>query len=163
MRGRILVVGLGNILLSDEGVGVAVVRRLAAEGRLPAGVEVIDGGTCGMDLLPEIAGADRMIVVDAARTGKAPGTVLEIDGEDMPAFFTAKMSPHQRGFTDMLATLDLHDARPREVMLVAVEPEDLSLSLNLSATCTQSADKALHLVRARLSHWTLENALLAAE
>jgi hydrogenase maturation protease len=155
---RTLVVGLGNILLADEGIGVHAVRRLLDENNLPAGVEVIDGGTCGMDLISDIADADRLLVIDAARTGRAPGTVLTVSGEALPAFFTRRLSPHQAGFTDMLATLDLLGRRPPDIILIAIEPEDLSLCLDMSETGKLALEEVMARVRAELAVWRLRDA-----
>jgi hydrogenase maturation protease len=149
----LLVVGLGNLLLSDEGIGVHVVRALAERYRLPPAVELIDGGTSGMDLLDALAQAERVIVVDAARTGRAPGTVLEVGDGELPAFFSQRLSPHQVGFGDVLASLALIGARPREIVLVAIEPEDLSLGVELSACGREAAALALAAVLRRLAAW----------
>lgn len=149
----ILVIGLGNLLLSDEGVGVHVVRALAERYRLPPAVELIDGGTSGMDLLDALAQAERVVVVDAARTGQAPGTVIEVADGELPAFFSQKLSPHQVGFSDVLASLELIGSRPREIILVAIEPADLSLGIELSQCGREAAATALQAVLRRLAAW----------
>lgn len=153
MSPPILVIGLGNWLLSDEGVGIHVVRALAERFGMPPEVEIIDGGTSGMDLLHRLAEAERVVVVDAAKTGKVPGTVLEVADEKLPAFFSQKLSPHQLGFADVLANLDLHGVRPREVVLVAIEPADLSLGIELSPLGRAAAADALEAVVRRLAAW----------
>lgn len=84
---NVLVLGVGNILLSDEGIGVRVVEALQQRYRVPEGVEMVDGGTCGMDLLDLIAGRDHLILVDAVATGGPPGTVVRLEGDEIPALF----------------------------------------------------------------------------
>jgi hydrogenase maturation protease len=128
----ILVLGLGNILLGDEGVGVRTVEALLAGDGLPAAVTVVDGGTCGMDLLDLIAQARHLIVIDAVRTGRAPAELVRLEGETLPVFFCSKLSPHQTGLGDLLATLALHGQAPETVVVFGCEPVCLDLGLELS-------------------------------
>lgn len=127
----VLVLGLGNILLGDEGVGVRVVEALRDGWALPPGVEVVDGGTCGMDLLDVLAGRPNVIIVDAVRTGRPAGSVVRLSGSEVPRFFRTKISPHQLGLSDVLAALDLMGEAPGELCLIGVEPADLGTGLAL--------------------------------
>ena len=129
---NVLVLGVGNILLSDEGIGVHVVEALQARYRLPAGLEIIDGGTSGMDLLDSIANRDHLVIVDAVHTGAEPGTLVELTGEDVPAFFLSKISPHQLGLSDVLATAALTGETPRDITLIGVVPESMETGLEMS-------------------------------
>lgn len=147
----ILVLGLGNILLSDEGVGVRCVEALAAHGRLPRGVEVLDGGTSGMDLLDQIAARVHLIVVDAVKTGRPPGTVIRLTGNEVPALFRTRVSPHQLGLSDILAALWLMDAAPKSVTVIGVEPVCLDLSLELSAPVEARLPELIALVHAEIA------------
>lgn len=151
VRAGILVLGLGNILLSDEGVGVRAVEALVEQGPLPRGVEVLDGGTSGMDLLDQIAGRAHLIVVDAVKTGRPPATVVRLAGKDVPAFFRARVSPHQMGLSDVLATLWLMDAAPAHVTVIGVEPVCLDLSLELSPPVAARLPQVLALVREEIA------------
>ena len=138
---NVLVLGVGNILLSDEGVGVRVVERFQELWQAPAGVDVVDGGTCGMDLLDVIAERDHVIVVDAVRLDEPPGTLVRYDGEDVPAFFRARISPHQLGLSDVLAALKLLDREPRGLTLFGAVPQDLQPSLELSPLLAARRDR----------------------
>lgn len=131
-RAATLVLGLGNILLSDEGVGVRAVEALAEKAPLPPDVEILDGGTSGMDLLDQIAGRARLVVVDAVRTGRPPASIVRLAGEEVPAFFSSKLSPHQLGLCDVLAVLRLMEAAPARITVIGVEPVSLDLGLELS-------------------------------
>ncbi|MEZ5599655.1 MAG: hydrogenase maturation protease [Candidatus Competibacteraceae bacterium] len=104
--------GLGNILLRDEGVGVRVVEALAARYILPAVVEVVDGGTTGMELLDTLAGCDHLLVCDAVQTGAPPASVVKLADAEVPALFQARFSPHQLGLAEVLATLILMEEAP---------------------------------------------------
>ncbi|MCO6411904.1 MAG: HyaD/HybD family hydrogenase maturation endopeptidase [Thiogranum sp.] len=128
----VLILGLGNILLADEGVGVAVIERLQKHYRLPEGVELLDGGTSGMTLLDDLRNRDILIVVDAVRTGQPPGTVVVLKGEQVPAFFRSKVSPHQLALSDVLAVLTLTGEKPLDVTVIGVEPLSLETRLGLS-------------------------------
>ena len=128
----ILVLGLGNILMSDEGVGVRVVEALEQRWCMPEGVNVVDGGTCGMDMLDLIASHDTLVVVDAVKTGAPPATVVRLSGDAVPAFFKGKLSPHQLGLSDLLATLRLQGEAPETLVLFGCVPERMEVRLDLS-------------------------------
>lgn len=131
---KVIVLGLGNILLRDEGVGVRAVEALTERYILPAEVEAVDGGTAGMELLNTIAGCDHLLICDAVRADDAPpASVIKLADDEVPAFFqTTRFSPHQVGLADVLATLLLTDEAPRSVTLVGVVPLDLELGIDLS-------------------------------
>ncbi len=161
----VLVLGVGNILLSDEGIGVHVVNRLAARFHLPAGVEAVDGGTSGMDLLDAVAAAEAVVIVDCADLGAPPGTVREIVGEAVPAFFRTRISPHQIGLSDLMGAVALLGRMPPRMALVAVQPASLALALELSPAGERAAGEALAVLIARLAAWgaaPLPRALAAA-
>ena len=128
----VLVLGLGNILLQDEGVGVAVIERLQRRYRVPDEVELLDGGTSGMSLLDDIRNREHLIVVDAVRTGKPAGTEVVLTGEEVPAFLCNKVSPHQLALSDVLAALTLMNESPQQVTVVGMEPLSLETHLGLS-------------------------------
>jgi hydrogenase maturation protease len=129
---RIVVLGIGNLLLSDEGVGVRTVEELARRYHLPPEVEVIDGGCSGMEMLDDLARADHVIIVDAVEAGMPPASVVTLRDDEVPAFFTAKLSPHQVGLCDVLAALKLTGESPGSLTLIGVQPLSLDLSLDLS-------------------------------
>ncbi|MHB9100218.1 MAG: HyaD/HybD family hydrogenase maturation endopeptidase [Sulfuricella sp.] len=143
---RIIVLGVGNILLSDEGVGVRTVEKLQRDFVLPAGVEVIDGGTTGMEMLEDLAGADHILIVDAVRSGNAPASIVRIAGEQVPVFFRTKLSPHQIGLSDVLATLVLTGEQPGGVTVIGVEPVSLETAMALSPQVEAVLPEVLSLV-----------------
>jgi hydrogenase maturation protease len=126
---RAVVLGVGNILLSDEGIGVHAVNSLAARYSIPAEVEVIDGGTSAMDCLDRIAGSDLLLIADCVRSGREPGALVRLADGDLQAFFRTRISPHQVGLSDVLATLALHGISPARTVLVGAEPKSLGLGL----------------------------------
>jgi hydrogenase maturation protease len=129
---RTVVLGIGNILMSDEGVGVRVVEELARRYELPPDVEVIDGGCSGMEMLDDLARADHVVIVDAVQAELPPASLVVLRGDEVPAFFTAKLSPHQVGLCDVLAALKLIDESPASLTLLGVQPLSLELAMELS-------------------------------
>jgi hydrogenase maturation protease len=111
------------MLWADEGFGVRVVEALDRDFALPDHVGVMDGGTQGLYLLPHIENLDALIIVDAIDYGLAPGTFRTLRGAEVPAFLGAhKMSLHQTGFQDVLATAQLMGRCPRDLVLIGVQP-----------------------------------------
>ncbi|MEA9391294.1 HyaD/HybD family hydrogenase maturation endopeptidase [Acerihabitans sp. TG2] len=143
---NILVLGIGNLLLSDEGVGVRVVEGLERGYCLPSGVDTLDGGTSGMELMETMAKREHLIVVDAVRTGAAPGSVVLLHDNQVPALFTQKISPHQLGLCDVLMALRLTDEFPNRLTLVGIEPESLAPGIGLSPTVNRAVATALEQV-----------------
>ncbi len=133
MTRRVVVLGVGNILLTDEGVGVHAVNALAEQFCLPDEVEVIDGGTSGMDCLDRIAEADLLLIADCMRGKRAPGTITRLGGEQIGAFFKTRISPHQVGLSDVFATLALHELSPKAIVMLGVEPKAITLGMDLSS------------------------------
>lgn len=129
---RIVVLGVGNILLSDEGIGVRAVEELGRRYDLPPGVELIDGGTSAMELLDDLANCDLLIIADCVRAGKRPGDLLRLKDEEIPALFRTKLSPHQVGLPDVLATLAITHEAPTHTVLFGVEPESLVTHMGLT-------------------------------
>jgi hydrogenase maturation protease len=129
---RAVVLGIGNIILSDEGAGVRAVEALAREYELPPEVQVIDGGTSGMEMIEDLSDLDLLVVLDVVLTGAAPGTLVRIAGPQVPVFFRSKLSPHQIGLPDVLASLELLGAIPAEIIVHGVEPVSLALGLEMT-------------------------------
>lgn len=123
---RILILGIGNLLWADEGFGVRAVEAMAAEWEFPADVTLLDGGTQGLYLLPFLEETDVLIVFDAVDYGMAPGAMKIVRDEDAPSFLGAKkMSLHQTGFQDVIATAELKGYRPEKILLIGVQPVEL--------------------------------------
>ena len=142
----ILVLGLGNILLSDEGVGVRIVEALEAAHDLPDEVDLLDGGTSGMDLLDTVADRDCLIVADAVNADGPAGRLIRLENDDIRMLFETKFSPHQLGLSDLLANLRLIGKAPRRVVVVGVVPQNLSLGLELSPAAAGGRDAAVAMI-----------------
>lgn len=130
---RVVILGIGNLLLSDESVGVRALEALRAGHDVPPEVSLIDGGTSGMEFLEDLESVDLLIVLDAIRANRAPGSLIRLAGAEVPVFFRTKLSPHQIGLSDVLASLELLGRAPREVVVLGVEPLTLETGMQLSA------------------------------
>lgn len=150
---KTLILGVGNILLSDEGVGVHVVRLLRERYRFPQEVEILDGGTLGLDLLPYVESADRLLIVDAVQMDAPPGTVVRLEGDEVPAVLNLKYSPHQAGVSDLLAAARLLGRSPAEVVLLGVQPASLEVGLELSPAVAAQMEFLVRTVLAELQRW----------
>lgn len=129
-----VVLGVGNIILADEGVGVRVAEAFERDYVVPAGVAVIDAGTASMEMLEDLSHLDFLLVVDAIAAGKAPGELVRLAGDAVPVFFRRNLSPHGIGLSDVLASLEFMGAEPRETVIIGVQPVSMELSLELTPT-----------------------------
>lgn len=131
-RTPLLVLGLGNVLLEDDGAGAAAVARLLEQYDVPAGVRVCDGGTLGLSLLPYLEAADAVILVDAVRADGPPGTLVRLDGDDVAPAVATRLSPHQVGVADLLDGARWLGRYPDRVVLLGLVPESMELAVGLS-------------------------------
>jgi len=124
---EILVLGIGNLLWGDEGFGVRTVEALGDQYEFPRHVELMDGGTQGLFLLPFVKAARRVIIFDAVDYSMPPGSVKVVWNDEIPAFLGAnKMSMHQIGFQEVLALAQFQGEYPDEMVLIGVQPEDMT-------------------------------------
>ncbi|WP_373604266.1 HyaD/HybD family hydrogenase maturation endopeptidase [Aggregatibacter sp. HMT-949] len=127
-----LILGVGNILLGDEGVGVRIAQALEKRPEILSHFDIVDGGTCGMELLDDMANREHIIIVDAVLANKAPGEIIVLHDEQVPVFFSRKISPHQLGICDVLSALKLTDEFPKNLCLIGIQPETLESQIALS-------------------------------
>ena len=139
----ILVLGIGNVLLTDEGIGVRALKELERRYTYPTNVELLDGGTAGIELLRHIRNRDYLIIIDAMKCGQEPGTVFRVEGDEVPAAFRTRISPHQLGLSDLLAAAMLTDELPKNLVLYGVEPESIDIGLDLTETVEANVDKLI--------------------
>jgi len=149
-----LILGVGNLLMSDEGVGVHVIQKLVADYQLPEEVQVLDGGTLGMDLLYYLEGTENLLLIDAVQARKEPGTLVRLEGDEVPAFMSIKISPHQLGVPDMLAAAKLKgNCYPERIVLWGVQPELMKIGLDLSPTVESQVDTIIENILNQLQVW----------
>lgn len=151
----ILVLGLGNTLLTDEAVGVRVVEHL--EGMPDAkdrGLKLMDGGTMGLTLLVDMEDADAIIVIDAAVLGQEPGAVQVFEGLDMDHFLRHRgRSPHDIGLDDIMDGLRLREAVPEHRAIIGIQPDILTVGENLTADVQKAVPQAAQVVLEIVKRW----------
>ena len=146
------VIGLGSPLMGDDGFGLAALARLQEEWVLE-GVELVDGGTWGMSLLPVIETSDRVLLLDAISAGLAPGEIVVLERDRLPIYLTRKLSPHQVDVRDVLAVAELRGTLPRETVAIGVEPKSVAMGLELTPEVESAIDRAVEVVVERLRQW----------
>ena len=154
-RDSIVVLGIGNVLWADEGFGVRCVEALQARYGFAPHVELVDGGTQGLYLLPLVQGATRLLIFDAVDYGLEPGTLKVVENDEVPRFMGAKkMSLHQTGFQEVLMLAQLTGHYPAEVLLIGCQPEELEdYGGSLRASVRLALDDAVALAVERLRQW----------
>ena len=148
-----LVLGLGNLVHADDGVGVHAIERLQKDPRLPRGVVLLDGGTQGLALLPHISGFQRLLVIDAVDVGERPGTIVRLEGKALDKL-PGKPSVHQLGFADLMVALKLLGEIPEEVVVLGVQPLSTEWSAELTPPVSAGMDRLVAAVMEQLTAWT---------
>jgi hydrogenase maturation protease len=148
---HVMIMGVGNILFSDEGFGVRVVETLQQRYDFPDNVSVIDGGVLGINLLGVMSEADQLIVVDVIRNKGNPGDLYRIEGKAIPERIRAKNSLHQIDFLESLTLCQALDKVP-ETVIVGVEPQDIeTLAVELTEVTAGRIDAMIGMVLAELN------------
>jgi hydrogenase maturation protease len=149
-----LVLGIGNLLWADEGFGVRAVEALHAAYTLPASVQLLDGGTQGLNLLEPVVGHEAVLVFDAIDFGLAPGSLRVFRDREVPAWAATKLSLHQQSFQELLAIADLQGRFPPRLTLIGVQPERLAdFGGSLSGSVREQLPPAVALAVEELARW----------
>ncbi len=150
---RTVVIGLGNPLMGDDGLGLAALARLPEQWELPPEIELVDGGTWGMNLLPVIEDAERVLLVDAIDVGATGGTEVQIPRERLPRYLATKISPHQVDLCDVLALAELRGTLPERTTAIGLQPARVVLSNELSDVVRVRLDDLVAGVVRQLESW----------
>lgn len=134
---RTVVLALGNLIRSDDGIGLVALKRLESDPRVPSSVELVEGGTKGLELVAYVSGASRLLVLDAVDVGALPGTVLRLRQEDLRRL-PGNGSVHELALADILNALRMLAEEPQETVLLGVQPATTELGTALS-TCVEAA------------------------
>ena len=155
-RPNIAVLGLGNILLKDEGVGVKVAELLKERFAFSPEVEIIDGGTLGLDLLPLIEDREKVLILDAVDFGKEPGFFASIEDDEIPSVLSAKMSVHSIGLSDVLFAAKLLGITPGKLCLIGIQPQSLDVGLDLTNCISDKIERLVDMAINKLQEWNIE-------
>lgn len=151
-RHETVVIGVGNPLMGDDGVGLAALERIRAWEFEPF-VERVDGGTWGMNLLQFVEEARRLLILDAIEAGLEPGAPVALEGEQIPRFLSTKLSPHQIELREVLALAELRDTLPEEVVAIGLQPGKVEMSERLSPHVEAHLDDLVTMCVDRLRAW----------
>jgi len=154
---EIVVLGLGNLMRTDDAVGMHALARLAADHRLPAGVSLVEGGTLGMELLYYVENASLLLTLDAVDASEPPGTVMLFKGEEVETLPCAR-SVHLLGLADLLSALRLTERAPKEVMLLGIQPESTEWGTQLTPTVDAAVSKVIEIALDKISAWKSRHA-----
>ncbi len=152
---RKVVLGLGNILYGDEGVGVEALSPLIARLGEQENVEIVDGGTLGLHLLPIVEDSSYLLVLDAINAGEAPGTLIELRGEEIPLYEGIKLSEHQVTFQEVLGLATLRGNVPPHLYLIGVQPQQLAIGIGLTPVVAAAVPLMVERALAVLRQWGL--------
>ena len=144
---RVVVMGLGNLLLSDEGFGVHVYRKLEEEGGLSPEVEVFEAGTASLDALQTLGSVDRLVAVDAVKGGGEPGDIYRFKPQDIKSSKKISTSLHQLSFLEALQLAGHTGRAPKEVIIIGIEPKKLGFGMELSPELADKVPRVMELVR----------------
>jgi hydrogenase maturation protease len=144
-RPSILIMGVGNILLSDEGVGVHVVRAMQKM-KLPDNVELLDGGTASMSFLDNLSSREKVIIIDAVKGNDKPGTIYRFTPSDITTQKEMVTSLHQIGILDSLNMAQFLGAAPQNVIIYGIEPKELDWGMSLSSEIAAVIPRVIELI-----------------
>ena len=147
----ITVLGVGNPIMGDDGVGLAVLAAVQAARSDPR-IEYVDGATGGMELIPVVQDADRLLVLDAV-AGPQPGLVQHLMGDQLPRLLSSKLSPHQVGLLDVLSACRLLGREPAVIEVVGVTPAQVQLQYGLTTVVQAAVPEAVHQACEIIDKW----------
>jgi hydrogenase maturation protease len=152
---RKVVLGLGNLLNRDEGLGVQALKLLDAHLVSHPGLELLDGGVLGLNLLMLVEECSHLLILDAVNARRPAGTVIELAKEQIPLYAGVQLSQHQVTFQEVLGLANIRGKLPQYLHLIGIQPEDLSIGLELSPIVEQNLPQMIDRAQAVLQNWGL--------
>jgi hydrogenase maturation protease len=150
---KITILGIGNTLFSDEGVGIHLLPLLEDALKDYDDIEIIEGLTDGMKLLGPVEDAENLIIIDAINAGKEPGTIISLVGDEIPAYFGIKMSIHQLGFQEVLLAAKLRERYPKQIVMFGMQPTSLQMGIELTETNQSKLGELAETVIEQVKSW----------
>ncbi|TCZ78310.1 hydrogenase maturation protease [Paenibacillus albiflavus] len=153
----ILVLGIGNTLYSDEGVGIHVLPLLQERLAKYDQVEILEGATDGIRLLGPVEDTDHLLIIDAINGGKEPGSIYSVKDNAIPAYYGVKMSVHQVGFQEVLFAARIRERLPAHMVMFGVQPESLEFGIGLSDTVTSALQGLIEAIEDQVKEWIIHD------
>jgi hydrogenase maturation protease len=150
---KITILGIGNTLFSDEGVGIHLLPLLEEKYKDDGNIEIIEGLTDGMKLLGPVEDAENLIIIDAINAGVKGGTIITLKGEEIPDYFGVKMSIHQLGFQEVLLAAKMRERYPKNIVMIGMQPTSLELGLELTETNRARITDLANAVIGQVADW----------
>jgi hydrogenase maturation protease len=151
---RKVVLGLGNLLNRDEGLGVQALKPLDAQLGEQSEFELLDGGVLGLNLLMIVEECSHLLILDAVNAGRSPGTVIELRKEQIPLYAGVKMSQHQVTFQEVLGLANIRGHLPEHLHLIGIQPEDLSVGVELSPVVERALPEVVTRAAKIIADWS---------
>lgn len=152
---QVVVLGFGNLLRCGAGLGIRAMETLRVRYILPACVQLVDGGTLGLDLLCYLENVEHLLILDAALAEGPPGTLLRACNDEVPAYFGIHSSPHEIALADLLAVMRLRGTEPRDLVVLGMQPETIELGWGLSEAIITHLDILVDSATEELRRWGL--------
>ena len=149
----ILVLGLGNLVMTDDALGSRMVAELEKRYLYPESVTLLDGGTLGLDLLPRLEGVDKLLVIDALQMGAAPGELFRLEGDEVPRAFANKLSVHQMGLQDLLAVAELQGHLPEKLVVWGAQSASIEMGIEMSPALVAAVEPLIAEIVSELAEW----------
>lgn len=144
--------------MQDEGVGVFIANTILEKYDFKPEIQIIDGGTTGLDLLPYFEENDKVIIVDAVDFGKEPGFIGSIENDDILRVLNTKLSLHHLGLSDVLSTMKIMDINPSQIFLLGIQPSKMEeLEMELSEIVSSKTNRMIEVVLQKLEEWGIES------
>jgi len=153
---KIAVIGIGNLLMQDEGVGVHLVNALSQKYYFEPQILLIDGGTTGTDLLSYFAENSHILLLDAVNFHKEPGFIGSYENDEILTRLNTKLSLHHLGLTDVLSTNKLLGVRPEQTFLLGIQPERMEVGMELTETIISRLPRMEEIALKKLSEWGVQ-------
>ena len=150
---RKVILGIGNTLNRDEGLGVHALERIDKLLLKESGVEIIDGGTLGLNLLQLVEECSHLLILDTIDAGREPGTFIELKNEEIPLFRDVKLSEHQITFQEVLGLAKIRGNLPGNLCLLGFQPVDITLGVGLSDTIEKEMPQLTKRAEEIIAHW----------
>ncbi|CAH2715533.1 Hydrogenase 1 maturation protease [Neobacillus rhizosphaerae] len=150
---KITILGIGNTLFSDEGVGIHLLPLLEEALKDVENIEIVEGLTDGMKLLGPVEDAENLIIIDAINAGKQGGTIITLVGDEIPAYFGIKMSVHQMGFQEVLLAAKMRERYPKQIVMFGMQPTSLELGVELTEINQSKLGELAKVVIDQINNW----------
>lgn len=150
---KITILGIGNTLFSDEGVGIHLLPILEEALKDYENIEIIEGLTDGMKLLGPVEDAENLIIIDAINARKEGGTIIALEGDEIPAYFGIKMSIHQLGFQEVLLAAKMRERYPEQIVMFGMQPSSLQMGIELTEKNQEKLGDLAQVVMDQVNRW----------